>query len=190
MSGVRWNPGEFEIVDEDARERGLTVPSYLRELALEAHERKSKPIRRATVERELLAKTSGQFGKVGNNLNQLSRHARLGRATERELSAAREWLNTRLFPPLYRALGLRNGMKGEAGNQPLTVDRAGLMKALEQCTTAGNNLNELTRKARIGQADDLELQAVLRWLNEHLFPAFSEAMGLQKGGLSAAGKAE
>jgi hypothetical protein len=137
----------------------------------------------------LLAKASGQLGKIAGNLNQLGREAHLSQAVKRELTVSHEWLNVRLFPPLYRALGVRKLVKSVAAVQSIVVNQSSLSTAISAALNYGNNLNELTRKARVGQANDLELQSVLRWFNEHLFPAFYKAMGLKGGQDENDGKA-
>jgi hypothetical protein len=73
---VRYSPEEFAELDELASRRGLTRPSHLRECSLKKP--KTRSTRRAPIERELLAKVLGQLGKIGSNLNQVSRSANLG----------------------------------------------------------------------------------------------------------------
>lgn len=73
---VRLTPEEAAQLDEKARETGITVGALIRHAAL------SVPVprrsRRPPVELETLGRVLGQLGKIGSNINQLSKHANQG----------------------------------------------------------------------------------------------------------------
>jgi hypothetical protein len=102
MVTTRYDLEEFEQLQEAASRAGLTPASFQRVQSLAAP--KTRSTRRAPVEREMLAKVLGQLGKVGGNINQIARHARLGfgvtSEVEEELAALRA-----LRPLLMEALG-------------------------------------------------------------------------------------
>ncbi len=102
MVTTRYDLEEFEQLQEAASRAGLTPASFQRVQSLAAP--KTRSTRRAPVEREMLAKVLGQLGKVGGNINQIARHARLGfgvtSEVEEELAALRA-----LRPLLMVALG-------------------------------------------------------------------------------------
>jgi hypothetical protein len=104
QSLVRWDEEEWKAVDEQAARARLTVPSYLRQLALAEEKRKTRSTRRAPIERELLAKVLGQLGKIGSNLNQLAHAANLNRSENAKIMATVAELR-RLLPPILGALG-------------------------------------------------------------------------------------
>lgn len=84
---VRFSEEEFAEHDERARRIGLTLPSYLRELA-NASKPETKSRHRPPVERELLAKLLGQYGKIGSNLNQIAHAVNMNEPPGKELDAA------------------------------------------------------------------------------------------------------
>ena len=101
---VRWDGDEFEIVDGRAAAKRLTVPSWLRELALEEAARHTRPTRRAGADRQLLAKILGQLGKIGSNLNQITRRANIDPGERAEIGATHAQLRA-MLPLILEALG-------------------------------------------------------------------------------------
>ena len=101
MVTTRYDPEDFERLQEAASRAGYTPASYQRLQSLAAP--KTRSTRSAPVERVLLAKVLGQLGKIGGNINQIARHAHLGLAVatdlQEELAALRG-----LRPLLMQAL--------------------------------------------------------------------------------------
>lgn len=84
---MRFSDAEYAEHDERAQRLGLTLPSYLRELA-NATKPVTKSRHRPPVERELLAKLLGQYGKIGSNLNQIAHAVNMNEPPGKELDAA------------------------------------------------------------------------------------------------------
>ena len=68
---VRFTPAEREQLEALADRAGLTLGSYLRSRALETPTMRA--IRRPTAAVEVLKGLLGQVGKIGGNLNQLTK---------------------------------------------------------------------------------------------------------------------
>lgn len=83
---VRLTPEEKAEVEEASRRFGLTPASYAREQML--NRKALRSVRRPSIERELLAKTLAQLGKVGSNMNQIARAANIGKEIGCELDSA------------------------------------------------------------------------------------------------------
>lgn len=100
---VRFADEEFLLVETAASNTGLTVPSYTRAILL-GEKLKTKSRNRPPIERELLARLLGQYGKIGSNLNQIAHAANLGELPGKELEAALAELRV-LNAQTMRALG-------------------------------------------------------------------------------------
>lgn len=79
---VRLNDAEWSAMQERADRAGLTLGGYFRKAALEVEPLRAS--RRPPVDRAELALALGQMGKVGSNINQLTRLAHLGGWPEHE----------------------------------------------------------------------------------------------------------
>ena len=101
---VRWSEEEFQDVDSRAGAARLTLPSWLRELALEELKRQTRSTRRAPLDRAELAKILGQLGKIGGNMNQIAHAAHLGLGAQLQLNAALKDLRA-VLPVILEALG-------------------------------------------------------------------------------------
>ena len=99
---TRYDASEFAELDDAASRAGLTRASYQRVQSLAKP--KTRSTRRAPVEKELLALLLGQIGKIGSNLNQITRAANMGLGVRAELSAVLGELRD-LIPPIMWALG-------------------------------------------------------------------------------------
>jgi Bacterial mobilisation protein (MobC) len=98
----RYDADEYAELDEAASRAGLTRASYQRVQSLDKP--KTRSTRRAPIEREILARTLGQLGKIGSNLNQIARDTHVERADLAELDEALASLRA-LVPEVLRALG-------------------------------------------------------------------------------------
>lgn len=83
---IRFDAAEFAEIDEAATQAGLTIPSWGRSRMLSAPP--ARAVRRPALEKQLLAKILGQLGKIGNNLNQLTRAANRSGVELREVEEA------------------------------------------------------------------------------------------------------
>jgi hypothetical protein len=83
---IRFDEGEFAEIDEAATQAGLTIPSWGRSRMLSAPP--ARAVRRPAIEKELLARILGQLGKIGSNLNQLTRAAHTTGAPADEIDEA------------------------------------------------------------------------------------------------------
>lgn len=84
---VRLTPDERAKVDTLAMERGLAVSAFMRAAAL--GDAGPRAHRRLPVDRKLLLKLLGEFGRVGNNLNQIAKTMNTGgKVSAAELNAA------------------------------------------------------------------------------------------------------
>jgi hypothetical protein len=101
----RYDDAELAELDELASRAGLTRASFQRVQSL-ATPPKTRSTRRAPVERELLAKTLGQLGKIGSNLNQIAHAANLNQADQADIGSALAELRG-LLPGFLQALGRR-----------------------------------------------------------------------------------
>lgn len=72
MVSIRLSEEEYANLEEKAKYLGRTVPAFLRELAL------AKKVRQPLVDREGALEIAKQIRAIGNNLNQLSKHANQG----------------------------------------------------------------------------------------------------------------
>jgi hypothetical protein len=81
----RYDEAEFAELEEAASRAGLTRASYQRVQSLAAP--KTRSTRRAPIDREMLAKLLGQLGKIGSNLNQITRAANSGGTLTGEIHA-------------------------------------------------------------------------------------------------------
>jgi hypothetical protein len=79
---VRLNDAEWLAMRERADRAGLTVGGYFRKAALEVEPLRAS--RRPPVDRAELALVLGQVGKIGGNINQLTKLAHLGGWPEHE----------------------------------------------------------------------------------------------------------
>lgn len=86
MVTTAYSDEEFAILDEAASRAGLTRASYQRVQSLAKP--KTRSTRRAPVDKELLARTLGQLGKIGGNLNQIAKAANLDRYERVQLGEA------------------------------------------------------------------------------------------------------
>ncbi len=99
----RYSEDEFKEVNDLASRAGLTPTGYQREQTLKTPP-KTRSVRRAPVEREMLAKALGQLGRVGNNLNQLARAANIDRTERAEIMMTVAEMRG-LLPVFLEALG-------------------------------------------------------------------------------------
>ena len=108
----RFNDQEAAAIKEMADGRGLSVASLIRHATLNVPPpRRALP--RPQVETQLLVGVLGELGKIGSNLNQLTKYANMGRVLEASIEAvARDLLELRL--PLLQALG-KEPARGEIG---------------------------------------------------------------------------
>jgi hypothetical protein len=77
---IRFSEHEFSGLATLARRAGYTLSSYARLILLG-----TKPLRsarRPPIETELLARTLGQLGKIGSNINQIAHVLNRGRETD------------------------------------------------------------------------------------------------------------
>lgn len=100
---TRYSADEFQQVTDAASKAGLTPASFQRVQTLGTTP-KTRSTRRAPIERELLARTLGQLGKIGSNLNQIAHAANMDAAERFDLGAAVAELRG-LLPDLLQALG-------------------------------------------------------------------------------------
>jgi len=73
---IRFGDDELALLTEAADRAGLSVSGYARRLLVDA-----KPLRasrRPPIEKQLLAKTLGELGKIGSNVNQIARTLNAG----------------------------------------------------------------------------------------------------------------
>jgi hypothetical protein len=99
----RYDADEFAQLDEAASRAGLTRASFQRVQSLTTTP-KTRSTRRAPVERELLAKTLGQLGKIGSNLNQIAHAANINEADQFDIGAAVAELRA-FLPLILESLG-------------------------------------------------------------------------------------
>lgn len=99
---IRFSDQELAEIEEAASRAGLTFSSFGRAKMLGSVPVGS--VRRPPIERELLARTLGQLGKVGSNLNQIARAAHLDRSDRAEIMDAVIELRG-LLPQITEALG-------------------------------------------------------------------------------------
>lgn len=101
---VRCTAKERSTIDEAARKAGLSIGAYLRTLALGSPG--PRAVRRPPIERKELARLLGHLGKIGSNLNQLTRaYNGGGRAPAlAELTALRQEIG-QIRDALMKALG-------------------------------------------------------------------------------------
>ena len=85
MVTTGYSAEELAELDEAASRAGLTRASFQRVQTLAKP--KTRSTRRAPVDRELLARTLGQLGKIGSNLNQIAHAAHLDINERAELGA-------------------------------------------------------------------------------------------------------
>lgn len=76
--GVRCNAAEFVVIDEKARDAGLSRGSYIRAVVLGTPGPRAK--RSAPVNAEALARATAALNKVGSNLNQIAHALNSGQA--------------------------------------------------------------------------------------------------------------
>jgi hypothetical protein len=100
---ARFNDQEAAAIQEMAASRGLSVASLIRHATLNVPPpRRALP--RPRVETVLLARALGELGKIGSNLNQLTKYANMGRTLEASIEATlRDFRELRL--PFMQALG-------------------------------------------------------------------------------------
>jgi Bacterial mobilisation protein (MobC) len=98
----RYDADEFAELEAAASRAGLTRASYQRVQSLSKP--KTRSTRRAPVEKELLAKTLGQLGRIGSNLNQIARAANMNKDERAGLDDALAELRE-AAPLLLKALG-------------------------------------------------------------------------------------
>jgi hypothetical protein len=72
----RLTGDEHDALEAEAERAGLTVGSYIRSRLMDAPKLRAVP--RPTVERELLAKTLAQLGRLNGNLHQIAKHLNFG----------------------------------------------------------------------------------------------------------------
>ena len=82
----RLGEDEHATLEAAAERAGLTVGSYIRAQTLTAPKLRAVP--RPTVERELLAGTLAQLGRMNGNLHQIAKHLNFGGAVPPDLSEA------------------------------------------------------------------------------------------------------
>lgn len=88
MVPIRLSDEEFERCKEKADVLGLSVPGFLRELALQ---QKVKPPHPPLIEREGALEIARELRAIGNNINQLAKRANEGTRVV-ELSAVQKEL--------------------------------------------------------------------------------------------------
>ncbi len=98
----RYDAAEFAELDEAASRAGLTRASFQRVQSLASP--KTRSTRRASIEREMLAKVLVQLGKIGGNLNQIAHAAHLDRAGRAEVLAVLAD-GRAMLSPMLEALG-------------------------------------------------------------------------------------
>jgi hypothetical protein len=103
MVTTGYDDAELAQLDEAASRAGLTRASFQRVQTL-CTTPKTRSTRRPPIERELLAKTLGELGRIGSNINQIARAANRDKATELDLNATLAELRG-LLPDLMQALG-------------------------------------------------------------------------------------
>ena len=84
----RLDDGERIALDERAGDSGLTVGAYLRASGLGDAGPRAR--RRASVDRELLARANAEINRVGSNLNQIARTLNIAALDDSGEELARE----------------------------------------------------------------------------------------------------
>jgi hypothetical protein len=102
----RYDDAELAELMDAASRAGLTAASYQRVQSLGTPP-KTRSVRRAPVEKELLAKVYGQLGKIGSNMNQIAAAAHLNRADRNEIMLAVAEMRATV-PAILEALGMRS----------------------------------------------------------------------------------
>ena len=102
MVTTGYDADELAQLEAAASKAGLTKASYQRVQTIAKP--KTRSVRTAPIEKELLAKVLGQLGKIGSNLNQIAHAANLGRSENVEVSEATKELRA-LLPAILSALG-------------------------------------------------------------------------------------
>ena len=100
---IRYTEEEFAELDESASRAGITRPSYIRQQSLSKP--KARSTRRPPIERHLLAKTLGQIGKVGSNLNQIAHAANMRPGQRVDIENLLAELRDKIVPAIMQALG-------------------------------------------------------------------------------------
>ena len=76
VARIRLDDAEMEKLEELASASGLTIGAYFRAAALKTAGVRARP--RPPVDRELLARTSADLYRVGNNINQIAHALHIG----------------------------------------------------------------------------------------------------------------
>jgi hypothetical protein len=76
VARIRLDDAEQAKLDERASAAGLSLGAYLRAASLGAAGVRAKP--RASVDRELLARSNADLNRVGNNINQIAHALNIG----------------------------------------------------------------------------------------------------------------
>lgn len=102
MVTTGYDADEFAQLEAAASKAGLTKASYQRVQTIAKP--KTRSVKTAPIEKELLAKVLGQLGKIGSNLNQIAHAAHLGHSETFEVSESVKELRA-LLPVILSALG-------------------------------------------------------------------------------------
>lgn len=78
-TSIRFSDKQKDELIRRATKSGLSISGYIKLTALNQSPRK---LRQPTIDRKLLAQVLAHLGRVGNNLNQLSRTLNRGRSIE------------------------------------------------------------------------------------------------------------
>ena len=106
MVTTGYSADEFAQLDEAASRTGLSRAAYQRVQSLHTPP-KTRSTRRAPIERELLAKTLGQLGKIGSNLNQIAHAANMDESGRIDIEAMLAELRG-LLPSILKSLGRKS----------------------------------------------------------------------------------
>lgn len=85
---IRFSQPELARLEENATRAGISVSSFARQVLVQTPP--SRSARRPHIEKQLLARTLGQLGKIGSNVNQIARVLNATRPRERESAAIEE----------------------------------------------------------------------------------------------------
>ena len=96
---VRLSAEERAIVCERAEAAGLSINAFFRAAAMDATP--SRKHRRVTVDQRAVAKLLGEIGRIGSNVNQLTRLAHMGAWPDAEMlsdaAADIQWMRRELM---------------------------------------------------------------------------------------------
>ena len=82
MFSLRLKAQEWAVIQQDVRASGLSKNAYFRQLALDAPVPRKAPKRFSGEQGIVYAKWLGELGKIGSNLNQITRQLNIAMKTD------------------------------------------------------------------------------------------------------------